>query len=159
MIHLIITGSLSCGWYQLKYEYWVDCGQPGGGWKECSNNKKCAEGCVRQYMTRYGKLFDLFFLSSFSALLLSKTLFFRSLKAASAPWVTRAPIWLAFTTVVRTAAARTPPNTMAGWSRDAWDASHPMTRLTHFKFQHDEQCRGKGRKKSMKISCYIIFYY
>jgi hypothetical protein len=24
-------GSLSCGWYQLKYEYWLDCGQPGGG--------------------------------------------------------------------------------------------------------------------------------
>jgi hypothetical protein len=24
-------GSLSCGWYQLKYDYWLDCGQPGGG--------------------------------------------------------------------------------------------------------------------------------
>ena len=24
------------------------------GWKECANNKKCAEGCVRAYMTRYG---------------------------------------------------------------------------------------------------------
>ena len=24
-------GSLSCGWYQLKYEYWLDCGSPGGG--------------------------------------------------------------------------------------------------------------------------------
>lgn len=49
-------GSLSCGWYQLKYEYWLDCGQPGGSWKDCSNDKVCAEQCVRQYMTRYGGL-------------------------------------------------------------------------------------------------------
>ncbi|RNA32748.1 lysozyme [Brachionus plicatilis] len=52
-------GSLSCGWYQLKYEYWLDCGQPGGGWKECSNSKNCAEGCVRAYMNRYSSFCSL----------------------------------------------------------------------------------------------------
>ncbi|CAF1006915.1 unnamed protein product [Brachionus calyciflorus] len=52
-------GSLSCGWYQLKYEYWLDCGQPGGGWKECANSKRCAEDCVRAYMTRYSSFCSL----------------------------------------------------------------------------------------------------
>lgn len=46
-------GSMSCGWYQLKREYWIDCGQPGGSWETCANSKSCAEGCVKKYLKRY----------------------------------------------------------------------------------------------------------
>ncbi len=66
----------------------MDCGQPGGGyfiiyyfvvtfflnqiqlffyilyfdnkgWKECSNNKQCAEGCVKRYLNRYASFCSL----------------------------------------------------------------------------------------------------
>ncbi|CAF1013410.1 unnamed protein product [Didymodactylos carnosus] len=49
------VNSNSCGYYQLKKAYWLDCGSPGGGWETCSANKACADGCVRKYMTRYAK--------------------------------------------------------------------------------------------------------
>ena len=61
-------GSLSCGYYQIKEPYWIDCGRPGGGthgfclllltihtiysysaisnliagWKKCANDYVCA---------------------------------------------------------------------------------------------------------------------
>ena len=25
------VGSLSCGYFQIKYNYWLDCGKPGAG--------------------------------------------------------------------------------------------------------------------------------
>ena len=28
-------------------------------WKTCANTKKCAEGCVRKYMNRYGSFCDI----------------------------------------------------------------------------------------------------
>lgn len=48
------VGSLSCGPYQIKEAYWIDCGRPGSGWQSCANNMSCAQGCVRAYMNRYG---------------------------------------------------------------------------------------------------------
>ncbi|XP_061188205.1 lysozyme-like [Saccostrea echinata] len=45
--------SYSCGYFQIKYGYWQDCGRPGSGWKECANDYNCAAGCVRAYMNRY----------------------------------------------------------------------------------------------------------
>jgi len=47
-------GSDSCGAYQIKENYWKDCGKPGGSWKACANNLSCAEGCVKAYMNRWG---------------------------------------------------------------------------------------------------------
>ncbi len=46
--------SNSCGYYQLKHEYWKDCGSPGGSLEACAINKSCADKCVRTYMNRYG---------------------------------------------------------------------------------------------------------
>jgi len=48
------VGSLSCGAYQIKEPYWIDCGRPGSGWQSCANTLSCAETCVKAYMTRYG---------------------------------------------------------------------------------------------------------
>jgi len=48
------VGSLSCGAYQIKNPYWIDCGSPGGGWQTCANQLSCSETCVRSYMSRYG---------------------------------------------------------------------------------------------------------
>ncbi|CAF1608973.1 unnamed protein product [Didymodactylos carnosus] len=47
-------GSLSCGYYQIKNNYYIDCGQPGSDWHSCANDQSCAETCVRSYMSRYG---------------------------------------------------------------------------------------------------------
>ncbi|KAI3383419.1 hypothetical protein SNEBB_002787 [Seison nebaliae] len=47
--------SLSCGHYQIKEAYWIDCGKLGNSWEECALNKECAEECIRNYMKRYGK--------------------------------------------------------------------------------------------------------
>ncbi|CAF0999335.1 unnamed protein product [Adineta steineri] len=47
------VNSDSCGYYQLKQLYWVDCGKPGGSLAACSKDKACSEKCVRAYMTRY----------------------------------------------------------------------------------------------------------
>lgn len=49
------VGSLSCGYYQIKYDYWVDCGKPGNSWKQCASDKNCAERCVQNYAAKYGK--------------------------------------------------------------------------------------------------------
>lgn len=47
------VNSDSCGYYQLKQVYWIDCGKPGGSLAACSKDKACSEKCVRAYMTRY----------------------------------------------------------------------------------------------------------
>ncbi len=47
--------SLSCGYYQLKKDYWTDCGSPGDSFETCAADKDCSEECVRAYMTRYAK--------------------------------------------------------------------------------------------------------
>jgi len=47
-------GSLSCGAYQIKDEYWQDCGRLDGSWMGCSSNIPCSERCVYAYMDRYG---------------------------------------------------------------------------------------------------------
>lgn len=47
-------GSLSCGYYQIKELYWIDCGRPGGSLTACSLDKACSETCVKAYMKRYG---------------------------------------------------------------------------------------------------------
>jgi hypothetical protein len=44
----------SCGAYQIKEEYWIDCGRPPPNWRSCANNLACAETCVKAYMARYG---------------------------------------------------------------------------------------------------------
>ncbi|CAF2388977.1 unnamed protein product [Rotaria sp. Silwood2] len=48
------VNSNSCGYYQLKNVYWIDCGKPGGSLEACSKDKACSEKCVRAYMQRYG---------------------------------------------------------------------------------------------------------
>ncbi|KAK2153202.1 hypothetical protein LSH36_304g02071 [Paralvinella palmiformis] len=48
------VGSLSCGPYQIKENYWIDCGQPGLDWMSCGKQMACSEKCVKAYMARYG---------------------------------------------------------------------------------------------------------
>nr|ABC68610.1 lysozyme [Eisenia andrei] len=48
------VGSLSCGPFQIKEPYWIDCGRPGGDWKSCTTQMDCSRTCVRSYMKRYG---------------------------------------------------------------------------------------------------------
>uniref|UniRef100_A0A914VQT7 lysozyme n=1 Tax=Plectus sambesii TaxID=2011161 RepID=A0A914VQT7_9BILA len=51
------VGSLSCGYYQIKWPYYEDCGQPGGqgqaAWQKCADDYNCATGCVNAYVNRY----------------------------------------------------------------------------------------------------------
>ena len=47
------VNSNSCGYFQLKEVYWIDCGKPGGSLTACAQNKACSEGCVKAYMERY----------------------------------------------------------------------------------------------------------
>lgn len=46
--------ALSCGYYQMKYVYWIDCGYPGVSFEKCAADRSCSETCVRAYMRRYG---------------------------------------------------------------------------------------------------------
>ncbi|KAL3886056.1 hypothetical protein ACJMK2_026288 [Sinanodonta woodiana] len=48
------VGSLSCGYYQIKLPYYLDCGSPGRDWQTCAKDMSCATTCVRKYMARYG---------------------------------------------------------------------------------------------------------
>ncbi|XP_067941620.1 lysozyme-like [Watersipora subatra] len=48
-------GSLSCGLYQIKHNYWIDC-NTGSAWKTCVAAYFCARRCIRRYMDRYGYL-------------------------------------------------------------------------------------------------------
>jgi len=47
-------GSLSCGPYQIKEVYWIDCGRPGASWMSCADSMSCSEQCIQAYMVRYG---------------------------------------------------------------------------------------------------------
>ncbi len=47
------VNSLSCGYYQLKENYWIDCGSPGESFEACAADKDCSEECVYAYMDRY----------------------------------------------------------------------------------------------------------
>uniref|UniRef100_A0A0N5AUU4 lysozyme n=1 Tax=Syphacia muris TaxID=451379 RepID=A0A0N5AUU4_9BILA len=55
------VGSLSCGYFQIKKPYYIDCGQPGKksgestetAWKRCANDLSCAKTCVNNYINRY----------------------------------------------------------------------------------------------------------
>nr|AYC12387.1 lysozyme 1 [Sinonovacula constricta] len=47
------VGSLSCGYFQIKHNYWLDCGSIGGSWQACAADKTCASQCVQNYMARY----------------------------------------------------------------------------------------------------------
>jgi len=47
------VNSPSCGYYQLKQVYWIDCGKPGSSLEACAKDRACSEKCVRAYMTRY----------------------------------------------------------------------------------------------------------
>lgn len=47
------VNSYSCGYFQIKEPYWIDCGSPGSSWKECADDYTCASNCVRAYMRRY----------------------------------------------------------------------------------------------------------
>uniref|UniRef100_A0A0K0FNF1 lysozyme n=1 Tax=Strongyloides venezuelensis TaxID=75913 RepID=A0A0K0FNF1_STRVS len=57
------VGSLSCGYYQIKLPYYIDCGKPEKksnediqtAWKRCSDNYSCATKCVKNYIKRYSK--------------------------------------------------------------------------------------------------------
>ncbi|CAJ0939673.1 unnamed protein product, partial [Mesorhabditis belari] len=54
-------GSLSCGYFQIKKPYYIDCGQPGKkagesidtAWKRCASDKGCSKLCVEKYVKRY----------------------------------------------------------------------------------------------------------
>ncbi|KAH3836885.1 lysozyme-like [Dreissena polymorpha] len=46
-------GSLSCGFFQIKENYWIDCGRPGAGWKTCASDRQCASQCVQTYMAEW----------------------------------------------------------------------------------------------------------
>lgn len=46
-------GSDSCGYFQIKKPYYIDCGSPGAGWTKCSDDKMCSSLCVQKYMQRY----------------------------------------------------------------------------------------------------------
>jgi hypothetical protein len=48
------SGSLSCGYYQIKESYWTDCGRPGASLEACGKDKPCSDRCVHAYMNRYG---------------------------------------------------------------------------------------------------------
>ena len=51
------VNSYSCGPYQIKEVYYIDCsiyGGVGSDWKTCANKKDCSEQCVQNYMKRYG---------------------------------------------------------------------------------------------------------
>ncbi|KAL4224547.1 hypothetical protein ACF0H5_015249 [Mactra antiquata] len=47
------VNSDSCGYFQIKHGYWVDCGSPGTSWHACANDLHCASQCVQNYMKRY----------------------------------------------------------------------------------------------------------
>nr|AJQ21515.1 I-type lysozyme [Mytilus galloprovincialis] len=47
-------GSDSCGPFQIKKVYWIDCNSPGDSYEECTKDYACAKGCVQTYMNRYG---------------------------------------------------------------------------------------------------------
>ncbi|KAH3883432.1 lysozyme-like [Dreissena polymorpha] len=47
------VGTPSCGYFQIKEVYWIDCGRPGNSWPECAADKHCSSQCVQNNMKRY----------------------------------------------------------------------------------------------------------
>ncbi|CAH1794936.1 unnamed protein product [Owenia fusiformis] len=47
------VGTYSCGPYQIKEPYYIDCYSPGAGWEACAQFRNCSERCVQSYMSRY----------------------------------------------------------------------------------------------------------
>ena len=53
-------GSLSCGYFQIKLMYYIDCGEPGkragesteSAWKRCSDDLNCATICVEVSLSK-----------------------------------------------------------------------------------------------------------
>ncbi|WAR03343.1 LYS-like protein [Mya arenaria] len=52
------VGSLSCGYFQIKHDYWLDCGSIGGSWKACAADLHCASQCVQNYMKRWASHYN-----------------------------------------------------------------------------------------------------
>lgn len=50
------VGSISCGYYQIKNVYWIDCGSPGASYESCAEDQICSKKCVRAYMNRFATL-------------------------------------------------------------------------------------------------------
>ncbi|KAK3590862.1 hypothetical protein CHS0354_033789 [Potamilus streckersoni] len=46
-------GAESCGYFQIKEPYYIDCGSPGSDWHHCADDLECASRCVQAYMDRY----------------------------------------------------------------------------------------------------------
>ncbi|OWF49893.1 lysozyme-like [Mizuhopecten yessoensis] len=46
-------GTDSCGYFQIKEVYWLDCGKPGGSLEACAADMQCSSSCIQQYMHRY----------------------------------------------------------------------------------------------------------
>ncbi|KAL3885541.1 hypothetical protein ACJMK2_025592 [Sinanodonta woodiana] len=36
------VNSDSCGYFQIKEPYWIDCGRLGGDWHTCANDLECS---------------------------------------------------------------------------------------------------------------------
>ncbi|KAH3883433.1 lysozyme-like [Dreissena polymorpha] len=51
------VNSDSCGYFQIKNDYWTDCGRPGASWKACADDLHCASQCVQNYMKRYASTY------------------------------------------------------------------------------------------------------
>lgn len=56
------VNSLSCGYFQIKKDYYVDCRSPGrqsgesleSAWRRCANDYDCAARCIQNYVSRFG---------------------------------------------------------------------------------------------------------
>ncbi|KAI0215835.1 Lysozyme 1, partial [Lamellibrachia satsuma] len=48
------VNSDSCGPFQIKEVYYIDCYEPGSGWRSCTKQMECSKTCVHAYMRRYG---------------------------------------------------------------------------------------------------------
>uniref|UniRef100_A0A914MS87 lysozyme n=1 Tax=Meloidogyne incognita TaxID=6306 RepID=A0A914MS87_MELIC len=53
--------AVSCGYFQIKHVYYLDCGTPGlrsgesteDGWKRCALDYSCSVQCIRAFINRY----------------------------------------------------------------------------------------------------------
>nr|QDS02915.1 lysozyme [Amphioctopus fangsiao] len=42
-----------CGYFQLTYEEWIECGRLFGSWQKCANDLRCSSNCVQLYVVLY----------------------------------------------------------------------------------------------------------
>ncbi|KAK3587370.1 hypothetical protein CHS0354_028739 [Potamilus streckersoni] len=47
------VNSNSCGYFQIKNVYWIDCGKLGPSWEACASDLHCSSQCVQKVMARY----------------------------------------------------------------------------------------------------------